>query len=111
MSAGPYFSPWNYIRNGKVTLRERLRTERLLFYKEGITSTVSTTRQIDENVYFSIDGKVETDGSMRGMVIQKMIGHLPMLFHPNPKKVLNIGLGSGVTFGALGCYPTDQYPG
>ena len=108
MAAGPYFSPWTFIRDGKVMLLESLKSERLLFYKDGVTSTVSTSRMPNEQLYFSIDGKIETDTSLRGDVIQKMIGHLPMLFHPNPRKALNIGMGSGVTLGALGCYPLEQ---
>jgi len=28
-----------------------------------------------------------------------------MLLHPNPRRALNIGLGAGVTAGALTCYP------
>lgn len=107
LAAGPYFSPWNFISNGRVALMDQVRSERLMFFKEGLTSTVSTSKGLDENLYFSIDGKVETDTMARGMVVQRMIGHLPMLFHPNPKHVLNIGLGSGVTFGALGVHPVD----
>jgi spermidine synthase len=42
------------------------------------------------------------------MVLQRMIGHLPMLFHPQAKKAVNIGLGAGVSFGALGCHPLDH---
>jgi spermidine synthase len=30
-----------------------------------------------------------------------MLGHLPVLIHPHPERVLVIGLGSGVTIGAL----------
>ena len=41
-------------------------------------------------------------------MLQRMMGHLPMLFHPNPQQVLNIGLGAGVTFGAVSCYPAEH---
>jgi spermidine synthase len=108
LAAGPYFSPWNFVTDGRVTLRERLASERLLFYKEGVTATASATATDDGDLYFSMDGKVEADTSPRGMVVQRMIGHLPMLFHPNPKVVMNLGYGAGVTFGALGCYPVDH---
>ena len=39
------------------------------------------------------------------MVLQRMMGHIPMLLHPAPRRILNIGLGAGVTSGALACYP------
>ncbi|MCB1102063.1 MAG: hypothetical protein KDL10_06855, partial [Kiritimatiellae bacterium] len=34
-----------------------------------------------------------------------MTGHLPMIFHPDARDVVNIGLGAGVTLGALSTYP------
>jgi len=109
MAAGPYFSPWGYIRDGKVALRSRLVSERLLFYEEGVTATVSTTLAADEQMFFSMDGKVEADTSPRSMVLQRLMGHLPMLFHCNPRRAVNIGLGAGVTLGALGCYPLEHF--
>ncbi len=104
LSAGAYFSPFNFVRDGKVTLRESILSHRLLLYREGLTSTVSVQLSDDEKKVFSMDGKVEADESTRGMVVQRMIGHLPMLFHPNPQRVINIGLGAGVSFGALSAH-------
>ena len=40
-------------------------------------------------------------------MLQRMMGHLPMLFHSNPQQVLNIGL-EFVTFGAVSCYPAEH---
>lgn len=108
MAAGAYFSPWNYVRGGRVTLRDQVQADRLLYYGEGVTATVSATRALDEKLYLAVDGKVEADTGSRGMVVQRMIGHLPMLFHPAPRRVMNLGLGAGVTFGALSCYPLDR---
>ncbi|MBM4142707.1 MAG: spermidine synthase [Lentisphaerae bacterium] len=109
LAAGPYFAPWNFIRDGKIILRSRLASERLLFYKEGATATVSTTLAADEEMFFCMDGKVEADTSPRSMTLQRLMGHLPMLLHANPRRAVNIGLGAGVTLGALGCYPLDHY--
>src|SRR5262249_6003186 len=39
------------------------------------------------------------------MPTQLLSGHLPMLIHPDPRTVLVIGLGSGVTAGAVARYP------
>jgi len=108
LTAGPYFTPWQYVAGGSVRFRETLQSSRLLVYREGRTSTISTVLGPDEVLAFSSNGKVEADTAARSMVLQRMMGHLPMLFHPNPKKVMNIGLGAGVTFGALGCYPVDH---
>ncbi len=105
MSSGPYFGPWNYIENGKVTLSDQLRQYRLLYFNEGITSTISVVKDSNEDIMYCSQGKVEADTSERSMMLQRMMGHLPMLFHPNPQRVVNIGLGAGVTFGAVSCYP------
>ncbi len=108
LSAGPYFTPWQYVQGGKLRLQQRLQSERLLFFEEGKTSTISTVHDADEDFFFSSNGKVEADTGPRSMILQRVMGHLPMLFHPAPRTVMNIGLGAGVTFGALGCYPVDH---
>ena len=108
MSSGPYFSPWTYISNGKINFREQLNSQRLLYYNEGITSTISVVRDANEDLAYCSQGKTEADTTERSMMLQRMMGHLPMLFHPNPQRAVNIGLGAGVTFGAVSCYPADH---
>lgn len=108
MSSGPYFSPWTYIKNNEITLKTQLKSERLLYFNEGITSTISVIQTPDEIYSYCSQGKVEADTSERSMMLQRMMGHLPMLFHPNPQRVVNIGLGAGVTFGAVSCYPANH---
>ncbi|MEI7850849.1 MAG: fused MFS/spermidine synthase [Kiritimatiellales bacterium] len=108
LSAGAFFAPLNFIQNGKNTFRQQVVAGRLLHYKEGLSSTVSVHINDNEQRLFCVDGKAEADQSPRGMVVQRMIGHLPMLFHPDARKVINIGLGAGVSFGALSCHPVDH---
>lgn len=108
LAAGAYFSPWNFERNGKSNLFDQLDAQELLFYREGVTATASVSRGDNMTLTFSMDGKVEADSSPQDMALQRMLGHLPMLFHPNPKSVMNLGLGAGVTFGSLSCYPLDH---
>jgi spermidine synthase len=107
MSAGPHFSPWNYVNGTNLVFREKLAAQELVFYHEGITATISVTRSLDDSLAYCSGGKVEADTSPRSMMLQRVAGHLPMLFHPDPRRVLNIGLGAGVSLGALGCYPVD----
>jgi spermidine synthase len=42
------------------------------------------------------------------MKLQRMVGHLPALLHPNPKSVLGIGFGAGVSAGTFTRYPGIQ---
>lgn len=108
LAAGAFFSPFNFIRDGRVVFREQVAADRLLHYREALSSTVSVHISDNEQKYFCVDGKTEADQGTRGMVVQRMIGHLPMLFHPHARTAMNLGLGAGVSFGALGCHPLDH---
>lgn len=108
LSSGAFFSPFNSIRDGQVVLREKITGDRLLYYREALNSTISVHVGDNEMRYFCVDGKTEADQGTRGMVVQRMIGHLPVLFHPNARTAMNLGLGAGVSFGALGCHPLDH---
>jgi spermidine synthase len=44
----------------------------------------------------------------RDSITQLLLGHLPMLFHPSPRRVLAIGLGGGITLRALVHHPEAQ---
>ena len=108
MASGPYFSPWHYVQNGESTFWDQKAAEHLLLFKEGMTAVVAVKTTQEGSYSFTANGKVEADTQNRGMAVQRLIGHLPMLFHPNPKRAVNIGLGAGVTFGSLACYPLDH---
>ncbi len=93
-------------RLGTGNFRGAASPDRLLYYKDGLSATVSVHRQ-RELVYMRVNGK--TDASNGGdMHTQLMSGHLPMLIRPDAKRVLVIGMGSGVTAGAVGLHPTDR---
>ena len=88
---------------------EFLRSEwspRLLSYRDGIGATV-TVHQDGPQRLLRVNGKTDA-GNRRDMHTQLFTGHLPMLLHPAPKRVLVIGLGSGVTAGAVAQYPAEQ---
>jgi spermidine synthase len=40
------------------------------------------------------------------MKLQRMVGHLPALLHPNPQSILGIGFGAGVSAGTFTRYPS-----
>ena len=42
------------------------------------------------------------------MKLQRMVGHLPAILHPNPRSVLGIGFGAGVSAGTFTRYPGIQ---
>lgn len=80
---------WNTVTEEKADL---------LMVRHGRLATVSVERR-GPTLSLRINGKVEASNHM-DMLTQQLSGHLPMLLHPDPRKVLVIGLGSGVTGGA-----------
>jgi spermidine synthase len=83
-----------------------LRAGSLLYYRDGAAGTVSVRRAAGV-LSLAIDGKV--DASNAGdMLTQKLLAHLPLLLHAQPRRVAIIGLGSGVTFGAALRHPVDR---
>jgi spermidine synthase len=86
-----------------LDLETQLKAGTLLYYKEGASATVSVKR-LTGTTTLAVDGK--TDASNRGdMLTQKLVAHLPLLLHDNPREVGIIGLGSGVTLGAALVHP------
>lgn len=91
---------------GKVGLAEAFPYTRLLSYEDGMSATV-TVHQSEDHIFLRVNGK--TDASTAAdMPTQLMLGHLPLLLHPNPKSVAIIGLGSGVTAAAVSQHPVEH---
>lgn len=80
---------------------------KILFYKEGLHTTVTTELAVSGNIFLRVNGK--TDASLAlDMRTQLLSGYLPMLLHENPKTALVIGQGSGITLGAVEQFPVKQ---
>ncbi|MDC1152967.1 fused MFS/spermidine synthase [Nitrospinaceae bacterium] len=84
-----------------------LKKNKILFFKEGMHTTVTTELSPSGNIFLRVNGK--TDASLAlDMRTQLLSGYLPMLFHENPKSALVIGQGSGITLGAVEQFPVDK---
>jgi len=89
-----------------ASLETALTAGELLSYEEGSTATVAV-RRLAGTVSMAIDGKV--DASNAGdMLTQRLLAHVPLLLHPNPKRAAILGLGSGVTLGSALRHPLDS---
>jgi spermidine synthase len=53
-----------------------------------------------------VSGKVEASEEPQDMRLQRLLGHLSALMHDDPKEVLVVGFGAGVTAGAISIHPT-----
>ncbi len=89
-----------------VDRRAALTAGTLLYYREGATGTVSVKTLTGERS-LSIDGKVDAS-TARDMLTQKMLAHLPLLLHPDPRQVGIVGLGSGVTLASALVHPVGS---
>jgi spermidine synthase len=78
---------------------------RFLYLAEGATASVAVTENRGGAKQFHIAGKVEASDMDIDMRLERMLGHIPALLHPNPRSVLIVGVGAGVTAGALSIHP------
>lgn len=92
---------------GKADFRQAMASlDRLVFFKDGISATVSVHRR-EDLLYMRVNGKTDASNA-HDMQTQLMLAHLPLLSHREAKRVLIIGLGSGVTAGAVALHPMEQ---
>ncbi len=79
---------------------------KVLYHEEGVVTTV-TVRQARDELYLQANGKTEASTGP-DMKTQKLLAHVPMMLHDDPKWVLVIGLASGVTVGAAEKYDVEM---
>ena len=81
---------------------------KILYSGEGINSSIAISQWDDGAVQFHVSGKVEASTEPYDMRLQRMLGHMPALFHRNAKSVLVVGFGAGVTAGTFVTHPEVQ---
>jgi spermidine synthase len=81
----------------------------ILYIKEGRNSSVAISKWGDGATEVDVNGHVEATTEPYDMKLQRMVGHLPALLHPNPKSVLGIGFGAGVSAGTFTRYPGIEH--
>ena len=79
----------------------------LLYYKEDAAATVSVVREKDGNKRLIVNKKY-TLGTSKAVALQKRMGYFPLLLHNNPKDVLVIGMGTGITLSAAASYKSTD---
>jgi spermidine synthase len=84
------------------------RNQRLVWLGEGVQTTVSVHQQRQGSRVMLLDGMHQADDSPRSRLTHHRIGALPMMLHPDPKRVLVIGLGGGATPGAAAMFPSAE---
>ena len=107
---------WNQTRMslGYFRLSTILRQEqsppkyKTLYYKEGISTTVAIQTLGRDQIFLRVNGKIDAS-SHADQSTQVGMSVLPFLFHPGqPKDVLVIGWGSGMTVGSALQFPVKK---
>ena len=80
----------------------------VIFHRDGLATTVTVERQQDGvGISLKVNGKVDAS-DIGDMPTQVLSGLLPVMLHPDPKDVLVVGYGSGVTPGAVLQAPVES---
>ncbi|MGH9400414.1 MAG: fused MFS/spermidine synthase, partial [Thermoanaerobaculia bacterium] len=82
-------------------------TRQVLFYKDGVSTTLSVVRQ-NAKSYYASNGKTDASTDPGDMANQIFLGQIPMLLHPDPQEVFILGLGTGVSAAAVARYPVHS---
>ena len=90
---GRYVEEWDNVTTYHFLGEGRSTSVAVSDYNDGITRSMH------------VGGKVVASNQPRDMRIQRMLGHVPGLLHPDPKSVLIVGFGAGVTAGSFTLYP------
>jgi len=101
LTAGVFQNPDYYMGFGidKVAM-QGLEKQGLVYYREGVNSTVSVHRLDGNNIDMRINGK--TDASLGDMSTQVLMGQVPHLFgSSDAERYMVIGLASGITSGSI----------
>ena len=73
----------------------------VIYAEEGVTASVAVSREPNGALTYHNSGKVQASSYPRDMRLQRMLGHLTTLLPERREDFLVIGLGAGVTAGAL----------
>jgi spermidine synthase len=76
-----------------------------LYTGEGMNSSIAVSELASGYRNFHVSGKVEASSEPQDMRLQRLLGHLSALVQGEPKTVLVVGFGAGVTAGSFVLYP------
>jgi spermidine synthase len=104
MAGGPAIYWKYYLARGGFG--QRTAEEKVVFYRDGSTGTVAVV-DAGATRTLRVNGKTDASDGV-DMRTQVLLGHIPMLAHPDPKNVMILGLGSGITVGSAGRHAVER---
>jgi spermidine synthase len=107
MASGPAVYAKRYLGTEGARRAEAPPGREILYYRDGTSATVAVERSASF-VTLLVNGKADASTAPADMPTQLMLGHLPLLLHAEPRTILVIGLGSGITAGAVARHPVQR---
>lgn len=116
----PIYPAWNpYILDSGVFIyqqryqqtplfNELARDWQIIYYKEGLNALI-TIRSTGDEILMRTNGKTDASTNELDMRSQLLAAYLPMMVKPEAKKLLVIGLGSGITAGTIAQLPELEF--
>lgn len=77
---------------------------RLALVREGPGDTVAVVETSDGNRSLRVNNRF-TMGGTASAAAERRHGHLPLLLHPDPHRILFLGVGTGISFASLDAHP------
>jgi spermidine synthase len=102
---------WEALTEGSSKLEPQQANSQLLYYGDGIggfTTVMKITNFLGADEYLLLNSGKGDASSHGDMPTQVLLAHVPLLFHPDPKDILVIGLASGITAGETLLYPIER---
>ncbi len=96
------------IAHGRLSAAEQNVKETFLYVGEGMNSSPAVARDLNGVVNYYNAGKIQASSLPQDMRLQRLLGHLTTLVADNPRNVLVIACGAGVTAGAVSVDPRVQ---
>lgn len=82
----------------------------VLEYRQGVMDSVAVVRYFDGNRSLLVNNRFIMGGTGAANAARRH-AQIPLLLHPEPKRALFLGLGTGITFAAAGTHPGLQSDG
>lgn len=87
-----------------LRLTQILPGETILAQREGATQTATVIGTPDGHRTLRVNHRF-TMGGTAAAAAERLHSHLPLLLHPAPRRALFLGVGTGISFGAMAAHP------
>jgi len=89
---------------GTRVLIEHSKTSTIRVLKEGIMASVAVVEEPNGDRVLKVNNRFQMGGTA-ARIAEERHADLPLLLHPNPERILFLGLGTGITFSTAAYYP------